>query len=229
MRTTKPISTISYNTTQYLIDRLDDLVKAGKITAWFFIEHQPEEDETKAHKHLYIELTKLIQTEDLRKEFIEPTPTSSKPLGCMPFQSSKFDDWYLYGLHDSAYLATKGETRGIEYSHADFVSSDEDYFDELARKVKRETGGIFRRIKEAVELGMSWTQLASSGRIPLNLINQSREVYNSLRSEHITRGKKSSHEHELPKVSRDRGEREMARYARKVEYEDVSEEDELPL
>lgn len=230
MRTTKPISTISYNSTQYLIDRLEECVNAGIITAWFFIEHQPEEDETKAHKHVYIELTKLVQTEDLRKRFIEPTPLSPRPLGCMPFQSSKFDDWYLYGLHDKSYLASKGESRIHEYSHEDFYTSDIDYFDEKARKVARETGGIMRRIRDAVAANMSWIELASSGVIPLNLMNQAKTAYDAARSVHTTRGTRGTpHEYKTPEPPIDRKEREFARLSRESKFTDIADEDELPL
>lgn len=45
MKTSKPISTISYNSKPYLVKKLNDLKKAGILEFWSFIEHEPESDE----------------------------------------------------------------------------------------------------------------------------------------------------------------------------------------
>ena len=68
MKTTMPTSTISYNSGGFLKLKLDELLKAKVIQFYAFIEHVPEEDEKKKHKHLYIEPAKSVQTEELRDE-----------------------------------------------------------------------------------------------------------------------------------------------------------------
>ena len=94
-----PIATISYNSDKYLILKLKQLQKAKVVSSWFFINHIPEDDETKAHKHLYIEPAKTIQTEDLRDEFIEPNlKDPSKPFKCLPFE------WSLLAQYINAYV-----------------------------------------------------------------------------------------------------------------------------
>ena len=72
----------------------------------------------------------MVQTDDIREYLKEFDPNCpDKPLGCLIFQSSKFDDWYMYGLHDPEYLASKGEAREFIYSRDNFKFSDEDDFD----------------------------------------------------------------------------------------------------
>ena len=45
MKTRRDISTISYNSTEFLIDKLDDYMDRHIISYYMFIEHKPEEDE----------------------------------------------------------------------------------------------------------------------------------------------------------------------------------------
>lgn len=45
MRTSKPISTISYNTLPFLKEKLDDLVNNQVLEFYFFIWHHAEDDE----------------------------------------------------------------------------------------------------------------------------------------------------------------------------------------
>lgn len=124
MKTTKPISTISYNHVEYLEQVLDDLMKSKIIEFYIFIPHLPDEDEKKPHIHLYVEPAKLLQTMDLSPHFKEPNP--KEPRGVLPWHLSKFVDWYLYGLHDKRYLALKGQSRIHHYHDSDFVTSHED-------------------------------------------------------------------------------------------------------
>ena len=44
MKTSKPFSTISYNTADFLSVKLNDLVNRRKIAFWAYVEHLPEED-----------------------------------------------------------------------------------------------------------------------------------------------------------------------------------------
>lgn len=103
VRTTKPISTISFNTPDYLAVKLSELTQAKILSFWAFIPHLPEDDEggKKEHIHVYIEPSKMVQTDDIRHELRQPDPNQPNMLlGCLPFKSSNFGNWYLYGLHD---------------------------------------------------------------------------------------------------------------------------------
>ena len=66
MRTSKPIATISYNTEEYLVSRLQELVRNKKICDYMYIKHFKEEDETKDHIHLWIKPNTLIDTMDIQ-------------------------------------------------------------------------------------------------------------------------------------------------------------------
>lgn len=140
MKTSKPVSTISFNSEAYLRGKLRELTAAGVLEFWAYIRHDPEPDEVgdeaggKQHFHVYMEPAKMIQTTDLRAAFRELDPTNPKPLGCLLVEKSKFDDWYLYALHDADYLASKGQSRALAYEPEQVRTSDED---DLHSKVAR--------------------------------------------------------------------------------------------
>lgn len=165
MRTSKPISTVSYNSPDYLRAVLDRLVESGLLTAWAYIYHQPEEGERKVHAHVFLEPSKQVQTDDLRKLFAEPDPSGNpKSLGCMPMRKSELTNWWLYGLHDPGYLARKGERREYVYQRSDIVTSDDDYFD---RAVKGDTGehSLYTVLRMCADAHMSIAQVYASGYI----------------------------------------------------------------
>ena len=60
MKTSKPISTISYNSEEFLKAKLDYLVRSGEVAFWYYIKHHGEYDketniQDKDHIHLYIQ------------------------------------------------------------------------------------------------------------------------------------------------------------------------------
>lgn len=131
MRTSKPFSTVSYNTSKFLEEKLNELMRSFKIEYWCYVQHQGElaEDGTreKNHKHVLIIPNGKIDTMALSQMMLEPDPSNlKKPLKCMDFRSSKEDEWFLYNSHDPDYLRTKFLVREFTYSFSDFVSSDED-------------------------------------------------------------------------------------------------------
>lgn len=134
IRTKKPISTISYNSDDFLVSRLDALVEADLISFWAYINHKPESNEKKFHKHLYIEPSRNMDTSVLRNYLREVVPGNKDCLGVMPFRNSKFYDWYWYALHDKFYLAIKRpEEKEKEYRYctSDIHCNDDDYFTNL--------------------------------------------------------------------------------------------------
>lgn len=185
MRTRKPISTISYNSDNYLILKLEELRSAKTISFWAFINHIPEPDESndecrKAHKHLYIEPNKQVDTEVLKCEFFEfeskKTGESDeqykkkKPLGVLDFRNSDFGNWYLYGLHDKAYLAYKGISRKYHYKFDDMVSNDEDQLYVNSHSIDMISLTPYKRILDAKEAGLNFAQFFRLGGIPLTQI-----------------------------------------------------------
>lgn len=71
MRTSKPISTISYNSPDFLVDKLEYLKYLRLISYYEFIVHLPDKDDKKKHIHLYIEPNKVLDTEIFSYNFYE--------------------------------------------------------------------------------------------------------------------------------------------------------------
>ena len=163
MKTTKSISTISYNSTSYLIGTLNDLVKSKKVTYWCFIYHKaeptPDEAGLKAHHHVYIEPSKLIQTDDIvdaLKEIDFNHP--DKTLGCMPFRTTKrFGDWYLYALHDRRYLSLKNQSRHFHYTSDDIKTNNPEYLAYLVYNIDMSEISPYDVMYEYITKGILFT------------------------------------------------------------------------
>ncbi len=194
MRTSKPFSTISYNSENFLKVKLNELIKNRVLDFWVFIEHAPEEDEKKAHKHLYLIPNGILQTDVLKEYLAEPDPNDPEhPLNCTIFASSKFDDWYLYGLHDKAYLSSKGQSRKYHYVKDQFITSSEEHFGELVRCVDRSKYIGLERVIDAVENNVPFWEMVRLGQIPIQLINQYQYAYEMLMKSDISRAGRETH------------------------------------
>lgn len=170
MRTTKPIATISFNSPDFLRLKLDELLRAGRLSFWAFIVHKPEDDEggKKEHCHVYVEPSKMLQTDDLKAEFLEYDPEHpEKPRGCISFNSSKFDPWYLYALHDKRYLASKGQVRRYHYEHNDIITSDDDDLTYKARSIDMVSLSPYADMVDAQRQGLTWSEYFARGTVPL--------------------------------------------------------------
>lgn len=181
MKTSKPISTISYLSEPFLRAKLEELEKQKVIEFWCYIRHKPEDDESKLkkHAHLYIIPAKMIQTVELMdalKEFDPKNP--DKPLGVINFKNSKrFGDWCLYCLHDKAYLASKGQARKYHYEYKDFVASNQSTLDDLYESIDLMEVSKYNSMLEAQEKGLSWPQYFSRGTIPVQQIGSWKEAW----------------------------------------------------
>lgn len=194
MKTTKPFSTISYNSEQFLKSQLDKLVTTRKIAFYTFVFHYAEADENKNHRHLIIFPNGQIQTDsvtDLLQELDLNNPL--KPLGVMPWRSSKWDDWYLYASHDSAYLASKGQARKHHYQESDFVCSDSDYLHELISTIDRTKYAKTQEFVEKISNGVSFIDLLKSGQIPAPQFNQWRSMYEFIQGDILCRNDRITH------------------------------------
>lgn len=137
MRTSKPIAFISYNTSDFLLSKLNELVSSSRISDFYFIHHLGEIDtdtgyKDKDHFHVWLCPNRLLDTTELSVFFkeVDILHPSNKPLGVVfsPCPISKLDDFIMYCLHDVRYLRLKGETKQYSYSQDDFVYYDYDTF-----------------------------------------------------------------------------------------------------
>lgn len=194
MKTSKPFSTISYNSEPFLTERLKDLENRRIINFWAFIEHIPESDETKAHKHLYVVPNGQLCTDRFIDFFLEPDLTLDKPLKCLPCQSSKFGDWYFYVLHDDAYLLSKMQSRKYHYTDDDIRVSDYDTFTEFKHQIdysklgNKKTVDIYNRLKS----GDTLDDLIAIGVIPVQQLNNYKWLECTARDA-LFRGARSTH------------------------------------
>lgn len=183
MRTSKPISTVSYNTPAFFEGTCDRLLKSKIISFYAFIVHKGEDDESgkKDHIHAYFELSKTVQTDDLKEMFIEPDPTNTKPLCCLNFRPSKFAEWYQYGLHDPYYLMQKGMERKFSYKHEDIITSSEEELHALSYDVVgKPSHNLYNIIERCVSLGMPFNEIVAHGFIPPMLLGAGQVFYSNL-------------------------------------------------
>lgn len=196
MRTSKAISTISFNSASFLKGKLSELQKSGIISFWCFIEHKPEDDEggKKSHIHLYIEPSKMIQTDSLKSEFLEyDSEHPDKPKGCISFYGSKWADWYLYSLHDRRYLAQKGQSRKFHYNNDNFVCSDDDDFLYKVKSIDLVALSPYADMLDAQRNGVSWEQYFARGTVPLNQVLLFQHAWELLKLSYTYRNGKENH------------------------------------
>lgn len=170
MATQKPISTISYNSEAFLVEKLEGWYKAHIIQAYQYICHKGENGD-KDHIHVRIEPNKKIDPMNFIDELKEYQIGKEKPLGCRPFRPSKEEDWILYGVHDEEYLAQKygGGEKGekIPYKWQD-VKANEGYDVET----------MFIRAKSALaHTSSNMAKRLASGESPLTLALEGENVF----------------------------------------------------
>ena len=198
MRTSKPISTISYNTKEFLISKLNEMYNNGRISDWMFIKHYAEDDESKNHYHVYMEPNRMLDTMEIQKFFreIDLKNPSAPPLGMINFNSSKTDDWILYCLHFEPYLKTKGEERVYSYTKEDIVYKDELTFEyNYNHAFKGSDWAKSNQILQAIREGITDPlDLILSGIIPFNQTTQAKCLDGMVRERRTYRGNHKGHE-----------------------------------
>lgn len=204
MRTSKPISTISYNTSSFLRGKIQEWKNCGFIDYAMWIKHQPDEDNKKEHYHVYIKPSKVVQTTFFEEDSKELDPAfqeyewddnltdeenirlcekneSKRFFKMIAFRSSKEGDWLLYGIHDKAYLQEKGLKRNIHYAFDDIESTCSETLQDIISHMSDERKGRLEyRIIECVNLGMGWRQIVRSGIIPLRQMVGAKHFYSAI-------------------------------------------------
>lgn len=179
MNTSKPFASISYNTKEFLIEKLNDLVNRRYISFYTFVYHYAEEDEKKPHIHLYIMPNGMVDTNQIHDELLEIDVNNLDlpPLAIMPCVSSKFADWYLYSSHNVDYLISKGLERQYHYNFDDFVSSNEDYMLELVHTIDYTKYTKSKEFVEGIKDGKRLIDFIQNGSIPVNQFLQFKSMY----------------------------------------------------
>lgn len=195
MRTSKPFSTISYNTEDFLNLRLSDLIQRRQIDFFAWVQHYPEEDETKEHKHLYIVPNGRVDTDQVLDYLLEHDPKNpDKPFKCIRPHSSKFADWYLYALHDVTYLASKGQARKYHYVIDDVHTSDSDYLLEEVHTIDFAKLNRFAALRDAALQGVPFEELLMGGNIPIQQTYAYKQAYDLMANCRTDRAGREGHE-----------------------------------
>lgn len=174
MATQKPISTISYNSEAFLVEKLQNLYDAHIIQAWQFITHKGE-DGDKDHIHLRIEPNKRIDPMELTEMFKEYEKGKDKPLGVRPWRQSKEEDWFLYAVHDSDYLSLKygGGERGekLSYDWKDINTSPDYDLETSWIRAKAAQKHSTVNIASQIQNGQNPVDLVFQGENPYTVMN----------------------------------------------------------
>lgn len=198
-RTINPLSSISYNTKDFLQSTFERLIKNQIIDFWCFIYHYGEvnEDGTKErdHFHVYFVPATAIDKRQIRNEFVEIRKNESLPRGWMPIKPSKWFDWYLYGLHDIEYLRSKGQTRQYYYSNSDFIRSDDTYFWDEVHKIDRTKINPLGAVVRAAQSGISFAEFVTTQPLGLLSVRSAQFVFDQVQNNgQLSRAGRKNHE-----------------------------------
>lgn len=198
MRTRMPISSISYNTRDFLKSKLIEFTEAKKLEFWFFIAHKAEDDEggLKDHIHVFAVPNGTIDTSSLLDEFKEYnlSDLSEKPKSCLPWKSSKPDDAIMYFLHDKSYLAYKGQSRKYHYNLSDVVTSNEDEFNYYYKSIDISKITPYKKMLDAQEIGMTFSEYIKHGYIPVQQLSNYQTAWYLLKQEKVERNGRNGHD-----------------------------------
>ena len=195
MQTTKLISSISYNTPEFLKGKLCDLVRQGILDYAHWVFHKPEDDETKTHAHIVVKPNRRLDTSALRNLCIGPVIGEDKPRGVLPFRfSQRMSDWVLYSAHDPIYLLRKNETRRYHYEQSDFHSTDLDLLDEDWRECHRGSDSKIPILRDMAEAGQTWAEVLSQNFLPVNQLFQYKEIFFTFLQHKTQRDGREGHE-----------------------------------
>ena len=173
MTTTKPFSTISYNSIEFLKTKLDILINKNIIYFYGFIFHKKEEDEKRDHIHLLINPNGKVDCDKILKTLEEYDPNNpTLPLRCKPpRKTNSFADWYLYNLHDIDYLKAHGQARKYHYTKEDFITNDTEELDDLIRSIDYRKMYGNRNFFSGLEKGRTIFEMVEDGTIPIQQYN----------------------------------------------------------
>lgn len=151
------------------------------ISFWAYIQHKPDKDFQKEHTHVFVEPDKSLDTKSFNDKFQEIIPGEALPRKCLNWIPSKFDDWYLYSIHDPNYLRIKGMSRNYNYSISDVWVSD---VDEFNYKISMIDYGSICSLNDIIDSAcsqMSLAQALKEGIIPPGQWNKYVQLFKAIK------------------------------------------------
>lgn len=164
--TALPMSTISYNSQDFLLMKLDELHQAGKLDDFRAIKHFGE-DGDKDHFHVIVFPSKRLDFTAVSSEFKEADMSKpGKLLGVMPWRRSEPDHWLMYALHDEDYLRAHQKndeaSHKIRYQLSDIFTPFPELLERDYRKALPLKNTDSQLILQCLEKGMSATEIMYS-------------------------------------------------------------------
>jgi hypothetical protein len=191
MRTSKSISSIAYHRPEVFKTTVDNLRLSGVIGPCLWIAHKGGDKHEKPHIHLLLlEGTKVYQTEGLASIFSFDIIDGKTASVVDHWQKTKsISDWILYAIHESTYLARKGQFGKEAYSWDDIncTPGDDDLLEELKDEafeaLEAGENKIYRILKHAVKQGWTWQETIVSGLLPIATLRNSYDVFQALQEQ----------------------------------------------
>lgn len=186
MITSNSFAFISYNSYDFLLRVLQRCITDklfSRCACWF---HESLGSE-KNHFHCWVEPAHQIDTSKLVEKFIELTEDGGQQsIAIRPKCGSKWNDAYLYGIHDSAYLEFKGKEREL----VNIVSDKHIYLGDFKQDIAEAEYYRFKcclapymRVKELFEKGCTLEEVYIKLRIPFGQLAAVKSVYQGFERE----------------------------------------------
>lgn len=174
---------ISYNSHKFLKYTLEQFIKEGiflRSACWFHESLGTEKD----HFHCWVEPAKQIDTSKIGDRFVEITEEGKQSIAIRPKCKSDWNNAYLYGIHDSEYLAYKGLQRELVNIKSDLHIYLGDFTADIAQVEffrLRNCLAPYQRIKELVYKGCSLEDVYIQLRIPFGQFRSVARAYSDIR------------------------------------------------
>lgn len=184
MITTGSFGFISYNSHEFLKYTLETFINEGifsRSACWY---HESLGTE-KNHFHCWVEPSKQIDTSKIGDRFIELGEDGSKQsIAIRPKCKSDWNNAYLYGIHDSDYLAYKGLKRELVNIKSDLHIYLGDFTADIAQAEYfrfKTCLAPYQRIKELVYNGATLEEVYIKLRTPFAQLNSVAQAYRSIK------------------------------------------------
>lgn len=186
MRTSAPFGFISYNSREFLEKVLKTFIDNGvflRAACWF---HKSLGNE-KNHFHCWVEPAVQMETGSIANEFVEILENGDKQsIAIRPKCGSKWNDAYLYGIHDDEYLSSKS----LEREEVNIQSDKHIYLGDFAADIEQAQIYKFKvclspyaRLKALFEMGKTIEEVYDILRIPFSQLYSVGQAYNSISRE----------------------------------------------
>lgn len=184
MSVTSPFGFISYNSRDFLQRTLQAFIDEGKFLRCACWYHESTGNE-KNHFHCWVEPAIPIEVTTLAENFVELDENGNQQsIAIRPRCRSKWVDAYLYGIHDSDYLTSKGLIRELVNIKTDMHIYLGDFRADIAEAefyLNKSCLAPYARLKKLVYEGKTLEDVYILLRIPFAQLNSVSHAYKEIK------------------------------------------------